>query len=150
MPTIIYQRWWCHKCQDYTLFHHNECNICESEMEDYILSEVPEDKILEQRDRYKAYKKKKFEDMLSLYGMNRNILEELLYDSPISEIIETDAGQNRIDEEKRKKRERIIQEQKEKAEEYNLFYKKANRNDPCPCGSGNKYKHCCLPKFHNT
>ena len=21
------------------------------------------------------------------------------------------------------------------------------RNDPCPCGSGKKYKHCCYPKF---
>ena len=20
------------------------------------------------------------------------------------------------------------------------------RNDPCPCGSGRKYKHCCMPK----
>jgi len=24
--------------------------------------------------------------------------------------------------------------------------KKIGRNDPCPCGSGKKYKHCCLPK----
>lgn len=23
---------------------------------------------------------------------------------------------------------------------------KANRNDPCPCGSGKKYKHCCEGK----
>lgn len=23
-------------------------------------------------------------------------------------------------------------------------YKKVHRNDPCPCGSGKKYKHCCL------
>jgi tetratricopeptide (TPR) repeat protein len=23
---------------------------------------------------------------------------------------------------------------------------KPGRNDPCPCGSGNKYKKCCLPK----
>ena len=22
---------------------------------------------------------------------------------------------------------------------------KIGRNDPCPCGSGRKYKHCCLP-----
>jgi len=22
---------------------------------------------------------------------------------------------------------------------------KIGRNDPCPCGSGKKYKHCCLP-----
>ena len=24
--------------------------------------------------------------------------------------------------------------------------KKINRNDPCPCGSGKKYKQCCLNK----
>lgn len=24
--------------------------------------------------------------------------------------------------------------------------KKVNRNDPCPCGSGKKYKQCCLSK----
>ena len=23
---------------------------------------------------------------------------------------------------------------------------KASRNDPCPCGSGKKYKKCCLAK----
>lgn len=23
---------------------------------------------------------------------------------------------------------------------------RAGRNDPCPCGSGKKYKHCCLEK----
>ena len=25
--------------------------------------------------------------------------------------------------------------------------KKIGRNDPCPCGSGKKYKKCCLPKY---
>ena len=24
---------------------------------------------------------------------------------------------------------------------------KIGRNGPCPCGSGRKYKHCCLPKY---
>ena len=23
---------------------------------------------------------------------------------------------------------------------------KVGRNDPCPCGSGRKYKQCCMPK----
>ena len=26
--------------------------------------------------------------------------------------------------------------------------KKVGRNDPCPCGSGKKYKKCCLDKFN--
>jgi preprotein translocase subunit SecA len=25
--------------------------------------------------------------------------------------------------------------------------KKVGRNDPCPCGSGKKYKKCCWPKY---
>ncbi len=25
-----------------------------------------------------------------------------------------------------------------------MTHSKVNRNDPCPCGSGKKYKHCCL------
>ena len=24
--------------------------------------------------------------------------------------------------------------------------KKLGRNDPCPCGSGKKYKNCCMKK----
>jgi tetratricopeptide (TPR) repeat protein len=27
---------------------------------------------------------------------------------------------------------------------------KPGRNDPCPCGSGQKYKRCCLPKDQAT
>jgi hypothetical protein len=27
-----------------------------------------------------------------------------------------------------------------------LGHLRASRNDPCPCGSGKKYKHCCLKK----
>ena len=29
---------------------------------------------------------------------------------------------------------------------YKVAAPKPGRNDPCPCGSGKKYKHCCLPK----
>ena len=27
-----------------------------------------------------------------------------------------------------------------------MDHNRVSRNDPCPCGSGKKYKHCCLPK----
>jgi len=27
---------------------------------------------------------------------------------------------------------------------------KIGRNAPCPCGSGKKYKRCCLPKHNAT
>ena len=31
-------------------------------------------------------------------------------------------------------------------------YKKIGRNDPCPCGSGDKYKNCCMDsgKYETT
>jgi len=36
--------------------------------------------------------------------------------------------------------------QRELWKEFNRFYGKIGRNDPCPCGSGLKYKKCCLKK----
>jgi uncharacterized protein YecA (UPF0149 family) len=35
-------------------------------------------------------------------------------------------------------------------ETYRRSEPKIGRNDPCPCGSGKKYKHCCLNKFAAT
>ena len=36
----------------------------------------------------------------------------------------------------------------ENEEHSNIDYSKAKRNDPCPCGSGKKYKNCCLNKAY--
>ncbi|MBR1741615.1 MAG: DUF1186 domain-containing protein [Lachnospiraceae bacterium] len=47
--------------------------------------------------------------------------------------------------EKRKEYERLLRE-KEKEEKNQKKKGKIGRNDPCPCGSGKKYKHCCLNK----
>ena len=38
----------------------------------------------------------------------------------------------------------FMQELKRMASQFNIVDKKINRNDPCPCGSGQKYKKCCL------
>jgi len=32
----------------------------------------------------------------------------------------------------------------------NLTMKRVGRNEPCPCGSGKKYKKCCLPKHEEA
>ncbi len=34
--------------------------------------------------------------------------------------------------------------------EDHLIFRKVNRNEPCPCGSGNKYKKCCLSKHEEA
>jgi preprotein translocase subunit SecA len=35
----------------------------------------------------------------------------------------------------------------EKQQTVKRTQKKVGRNDPCPCGSGKKYKKCCYPKY---
>jgi preprotein translocase subunit SecA len=37
----------------------------------------------------------------------------------------------------------IVKEAPQKKKEPVMAGKKVGRNDPCPCGSGKKYKHCC-------
>ncbi|HXZ29721.1 MAG TPA: SEC-C metal-binding domain-containing protein, partial [Dehalococcoidia bacterium] len=37
----------------------------------------------------------------------------------------------------------IAKEAPQKKKEAVPVGKKVGRNDPCPCGSGKKYKHCC-------
>jgi len=32
--------------------------------------------------------------------------------------------------------------------QHSAAVRKINRNDPCPCGSGRKFKKCCLPRQH--
>ena len=47
--------------------------------------------------------------------------------------------------------ERAAQKQKKKLQVQKTVYNdkpKAGRNDPCPCGSGKKYKNCCWDKDH--
>lgn len=48
------------------------------------------------------------------------------------------------EEDREASKERIlIKNKKVKTKRIAAKYKKIGRNDPCPCGSGKKYKHCC-------
>jgi len=40
----------------------------------------------------------------------------------------------------------LAEAESKKIEETDLPFEKIGRNDPCPCGSGKKYKRCCLDK----
>jgi len=42
---------------------------------------------------------------------------------------------------------KAIEEKEEKKEVEIKIGQKPGRNDPCPCGSGKKYKKCCWPKY---
>jgi uncharacterized protein YchJ len=164
MPTKELKRLWCKKCNDWELFEQQYpnctdwfCQKCETIHEKTLLSEIPEEKLIEQRKRYVEYNHKsanKFMGEMMMSPEQRNIKELVHMFSPPgsdweTEIIESDAGQHQIDDEARRKRAEKIQkeaEEKEQVKRELIKFKGVNRNDTCPCGSGKKYKKCCLNK----
>jgi uncharacterized protein YchJ len=152
MPTTTYKRTWCKKCQDWELFlvpllddkENLKCQNCGTPFESVKLSEIPEEKIAIQRERYKAKKKSQF---LSIYNLLASGHD---FNDPNTDIIESSAGQKAIDDEEKRIREEKYA--KAKAEYEALLedyqkYKGLGRNDTCACGSGKKYKKCCINKF---
>lgn len=151
MPTKQYIRFWCSKCQEFTIQHKGEegaCTICGTVTKEYKLSEIPEDKIKEQRKRYNASRFKKYENYLSFLDPQRKLLEDMLSEQiGYTDITEDDAGQREIDQARFEERSRQEAIRKEAHKEYELFYKHIRRNEKCPCGSGEKYKKCCYDKY---
>ena len=161
MPSAIAKkRTWCKTCQDFSIFtttmgsteegkfSTTVCNTCESAQMSYSLTEVPEEKLIEQRARYNEQRRRQFMNMLNIYAketrtnMLADMLKEPGHDLTEPDVNEDDAGQDAIDAAIKAKREadRLAEIQfKEK-------YHGAQRNDKCRCDSGLKYKKCCLPK----
>ena len=171
MPSQIKRRTWCTTCQEFELFESHLtsettvldaegkeikkvsktlCDTCGNEYVPYALSEVPEEKIMEQRARYKKMKKEEFIKMLSAYqDMSKsNILADMMREvsdkSVGFTVREDDAGQEAI-----YAAEKAAREAQQLADiAFKEIYRGAQRNDKCRCGSGNKYKKCCLPKVN--
>lgn len=162
MPTPIVikkHRTWCKRCLDFTIHKWLKidtennlcCEYCENEYTGYSLKDIPEDKIQQQRARYKEMKRRNFEKMLSNYSnpfsQKNNILAQMFSEpsNPFEyELIEDDAGQKYIDDKEKEKSEKAKQLWEEMKQDYNDNYLKVNNNDKCPCGSGLKYKKCHL------
>lgn len=168
-PVIKYKRIWCKKCNEFQLHReklvegqdHKEhaCKTCGTIYSEIYLDEIPKEKVLVQRERYSAWVKtrnQKFYQSFLMGGLGVNsfglnpLTDSFREDWDELEIIESDAGQRKIDEveeeEKRKQRElRVIEKQKQR--ELVKQYSHLNRNDVCSCGSGLKYKKCCLTKI---
>jgi len=144
--TKQYIRFWCSECKNFTV--HNidgPCLICGVETKEYKISDVPIEFILQQRRRFKNKRSSNFNKILNnLYYPLGGIFEETNFNY---EVIETDAGQLKLEEDENKERQKVILERKEHEEEYKLFYKGVGRNEDCPCGSNKKYKKCCISKF---
>ena len=163
MPQIRKTRTWCKTCQDWELFQSHlssdvvvldsmggeikktsktTCDTCGNEYVPYSQDEVPEDKLVEQRERYSRMKFEEFKRMVGVYAQSNPLSEIFKPETEIGlNITEDDAGEIAIQEAKKAAREAKRLEEialKEK-------YRGTQRNSTCPCGSGLKYKKCCLP-----
>lgn len=161
MPTRIYRRIWCKTCQDFTLHTSDgndgsKCRECDTVYTDVYLKDIPKDKLEAQRKRYTESQGNVVDKYLGLFTETpeqRRIKEIAhMFSEPGSdvEIIESDAGQKKIDDRKRKERAKRmaeLREEREKGVEEYKKYKGLGRNDICICGSGKKYKKCCLQKI---
>lgn len=149
-------RFWCSKCQEFTVHQGDSCLTCGTVTNEYLLSDVPIEKLEAQRERYKRMKQRNspLNAYLNILGCGSILHGNGIPDSfnkSVEEanqenIIETDAGQKTIDKKRTERLEKLREERRAREEEY-LKFKGTGRNDLCPCGSGKKYKTCCQPRF---
>ena len=81
------------------------------------------------------------EDTVVNLGFDKELLYKNMVDAKAEWLYELPQWDSIFSEEKRRE---LYLEQKKSGTIRNE--KKIGRNDPCPCGSGKKYKHCCLNK----
>ena len=143
------QRLWCKTCSDWKLFGKNigkelKCSTCETDHVDTLLSEIPEEKLFEQRKRYKEDKSRQFREAMGLMNfIGANPRASVPGINEIDRILESDAGQITID----KIRKEQMDLAQQKAREDIAAHKHLGRNDKCTCGSEKKYKQCCLKRI---
>lgn len=157
MPTRTLYRTWCTTCQDWELFEfdwfHREigdnektCGECKSPVDKSVkLGDIPKEKIAEQRLRYKNYRKQQLHKTMNIFTMMGMDSNGMFRDFPETDIIENDAGQEAIDAERR----RLEQEEKQRRKDEIASYHGLGRNESCRCGSGKKYKKCCLSRIQS-
>lgn len=149
-------RAWCQTCADYVLYTINPretkevvCDICTKEHIITPLEQIPRMKILEQRERYKEAKRRHMEEILKLpyRGMLMEMSMFSPWPTPKVNITESDAGQKALDEKAKRDRQKALIEWEEKQnrrKEMQKKFKDVQRNDKCLCGSGKKFKKCCI------
>ncbi len=159
MPTLKYFRTWCKSCDDFTPHRtfandNSKCNRCDTVWSDITLDQIPHEKVLQQRERYMQKRGNPIQSLLRSFS-EPTILDQLTGRAPAwpdAEIDEYDAGmQDILDARNKKYADEIEKRRKEKEElqkEYKL-YVNLGRNDKCACGSGKKYKHCCIQRFQH-
>jgi hypothetical protein len=126
------------------------CNDCGTEFTTIKLIDIPEDKLIEQRKRYRDSVNPLKAVSSLLFNCNPAIQMAKMFQPPSMdiEIMEEDAGEKQIHEQNRIVYNKRCEE-RERLKEETFKYKELNRNDICICGSGKKYKQCCLFKYQN-
>ncbi len=158
MPTRTLYRNWCQTCNEFELhtYKHESkdyrCLTCDTPHASTLLKDIPQEKLIAQRERYNQSQSQKLTKMFSGGDnfMNYGIFGLLANEHVRTEIVEADAGQEFINKRNRALQDeklRLYHEQKAKEKEIKIQYKNLQRNQICLCGSGKKYKKCCLPKY---
>jgi len=132
------------------------CKICGTPHVKTCLDDIPEDKLIAQRKRYNEKISGQYKHLLSEFTLNpeaRRVKELMEMFGPVAdetEIIEADAGQKKLNEIAQMKRQKEIEAKEQRKQEVInecLPFKNMGRNDVCTCGSGKKYKKCCMDKI---
>lgn len=154
MPTKTYTRTWCSSCKDFTLWHkpfegYFQCKDCGDTATTYLTSEIPDEKYREQVQRWKNSENKKFSKMFGAL-LNPSSFHQMNWFNERHEVIikEDDLGYQERRDNLRAKENEERKVKKEEQERLKSLYKGLTRNDKCGCGSGLKFKNCCLPKIN--
>lgn len=89
-----------------------------------------------------SLKKKKYE-ILDIYGISRRQVDELVKDSLEDSGEAIDLLKKRYKEMKEAGKAVLKGEKEKNGSVIKMREETPKRNDPCPCGSGKKYKKCC-------
>ena len=110
-------------------------------LEKGVYEKLLEDPDMEVKGTVKELAEKYGLSIMEMTGFLDGINDSLAEPNPIEEMEEDTVVSLRFDKEKRKE---LYLEQKKSG----TIVKgpKVGRNDPCPCGSGKKYKYCCGKK----
>lgn len=148
--------WWCKTCKAFTVFNITDndnprCHVCENPLESYSIFDVPPDQLHEQHLKYLIYRDSVYNNFISLNEVRKKIRTPC-YDNELERLREIET--NLIDKLSACKEtdasilqfERITHQEctPDNIERIMIMAirKNTNNNDPCPCGSGKKFKHC--------
>ncbi len=97
-----------------------------------------------QKDPKQEYKKEAFNLFMALILRIRAEVVEKIFWVQLSRDSDVEEEVEKLEEEQQKKRQRLsFNTTPDEPQKPSKSAKSAGRNDPCPCGSGKKYKKCC-------